>query len=336
MLCWTAFIRHYRMTAAYCRFGLLGMQTKRAQFTIIIPVYNEGDHLDALIGKVQNSFPEVELLVVDDGSSDLSFDRIPSKPFLKRILHPYNIGNGAAIKTGIRAAKGEVLVFIDGDGQHDPDDIPTLLGEMDRYDMVVGARAGDQQASWPRRLMNDIFNRLASYVTGFQIQDLTSGFRAMRADTARELLPLLPNGYSWPTTSTLVLLRSGLSVKYVPINVRPRQHGRSRIRPVRDGIRFFMIILKICTLYSPFRIFLPVSGGMFLLGLLNYAHTYFTAGRFTNMSALMFSAAVIIFMMGLISEQISQFSLLRQHVRPRQANEEIMNSDYKDTNLPEN
>jgi hypothetical protein len=180
--------------------------------------------------------------------------------------------------------------------------------------MVVGARNFNQHASSPRRWMNRIFNSLASYVTGYPIGDLTSGFRAIKAKTARDLLPLLPNGYSWPTTSTLVLLRSGLSVKYVKINLRPRQHGRSRIRPVRDSMRFFLIILKICTLYSPLKIFLPVSATIFGLGLVNYIYTYITAGRFTNMSALMFSTAVIIFMMGLISEQVSQISLLRQQI----------------------
>jgi hypothetical protein len=205
---------------------------------------------------------------------------------------------------------------MDGDGQHDPADIVPIVEALNQYVMVVGARNSLQQASWARRLMNGIYNRLATYVSGFPIADLTSGFRALNAVTARQLLPLLPNGYSWPTTSTLVLLRSGLSVHYQPINVRPRQSGRSRIRPMRDGLRFFMIILKICTLYSPFRIFLPVSGIMFLLGAANYAHTYATTGRFTNMSALMFSVAVIIFMMGLISEQISQISLLRQQIQP--------------------
>jgi len=303
--------------------------------SIIIPAYNENSGIVRQIEEILKISPAFEVIIADDGSRD-STAQISGSAGGRVISHPYNIGNGAAVKTGIRAARGDILVFMDGDGQHDPGDIPKLLEKIDRYDMVVGARGYSQQASWSRRIMNSIFNRLASYVTGFPVKDLTSGFRALRVDTARELLPLLPNGYSWPTTSTLVLLRSGLSVKYVPINVRPRQHGRSRIRPIRDGIRFFMIILKICTLYSPFRIFLPVSGGMFLLGLLNYAHTYFTAGRFTNMSALMFSAAVIIFMMGLISEQISQISLLRQHVRPRQSKEEILNSAHKDSSPPSN
>ena len=297
----------------------------KTQVTLIIPTFNETQNLAGILEKTTNVDAPIEILIIDDGSSD-DLRINPALNNVRIIHHPYNIGNGAAIKTGIRAARGGVLIFMDGDGQHDPADIPILMEHTQQYDMVVGTRTNSQHASLSRCAMNRIFNRLASYVTGFQIQDLTSGFRAMKVQTARDLLPLLPNGYSWPTTSTLVLLRSGSSVKYVPINVRPRQHGRSQIRPVRDGIRFFLIIMKICTLYSPFRIFLPVSGAMFLLGLINYAYTYFTAGRFTNMSALMFTAAVIIFMMGMISEQISQISLLRQHVRPRKAQAESIDS----------
>lgn len=286
------------------------------QPSIIIPAFNEAYSLEELIRTIRLTLAGVELIVIDDGSDDSTYEiAISSKAEV--IHHPLKIGNGAAIKSGIRKAKGDAIIFMDGDGQHDPADITRLLEHLKQYDMVVGARTNNQQASLARGWMNSIFNLLASYVSGFPVEDLTSGFRAIRAETARELLPLLPNGYSWPTTSTLVLLRSGMSIKYVPINVRPRQHGRSRIKPVRDGIRFFLIIMKICTLYSPFRIFLPVSGLMFLLGLINYAYTYFTEGRFTNMSALMLTTSVIIFMMGLISEQISQISLLRQQVGHR-------------------
>lgn len=295
--------------------------------TSITPIFNDSDYIPILIEGLRKSGLIDKIFIIDDGSKE-SISTDSTDPFhLEIIRHPYNIGNGAAIKTGIRAAKGDILVFIDGDGQHDPEDIEKLLAHIDEYDMVVGARSHAQQASLARSWMNHIFNQLATYVTGFPVEDLTSGFRVMRAETARALLPLLPNGYSWPTTSTLVLLRSGLSIKYVPVNVRPRQHGRSRIKPVRDGIRFFLIITKICTLYSPFRIFLPVSGLMFLLGLINYAYTYFTEGRFTNMSALMFTTSVVIFMMGLISEQISQISLLRQQVGYRQADRENNKKD---------
>ena len=285
--------------------------------SLIIPAYNESEGLALLTGEIRKRAPSAELLIIDDGSTE-TVQPCADSEGARIIRHPYNIGNGAAVKSGIRAAKGEVLVIMDGDGQHDPADISRLLEYSDQYDMVVGARTHGQQASWSRSVINGLFNRLASYVTGYAIKDLTSGFRAMRAETARDLLPMLPNGYSWPTTSTLVLLRSGLSVKYVSINARPRTQGLSRIRPVRDAVRFFLIIMKICTLYSPFRIFVPVSAAMFVLGLINYLHTYFTAGRFTNMSALLFTAGVIVFMMGLISEQISQISLLRRHVRSRE------------------
>lgn len=290
---------------------------ERAEITIIIPAYNEAGSIGNIVEALK-SLPDVgRIIVVDDGSQDDTAQKAALAGAYV-VNHPVNIGNGASVKSGIRAANGDILVIMDGDGQHDPADIPELLKHMDHhFHMVVGARTKRQHASWPRSLMNRIFNRLASYVTGYKVLDLTSGFRVLHADTARDLLPLLPNSYSWPTTSTLVMLRSGMSIHYVPVDVQPRKHGRSRIRPIRDSIRFFMIILKICTLYSPLRVFLPVSGGMFFLGLANYVYTYVTSGRFTNMSALMFSSAVIIFMMGLISEQISQMSLLRHQVKNR-------------------
>lgn len=282
--------------------------------SIIIPAYNEAGAIGRVVTALRAAVGDGQVIVVDDGSSDDTAGRAAAAG-AEVISHPVNMGNGAAVKTGLRAAGGDLLVIMDGDGQHDPVEIPKLLAGLDDYDMVVGERSKKQHASWPRSLMNGVFNRLASYVTSYGVHDLTSGFRAMRADTAKDLLPLLPNGYSWPTTSTLVLLRSGRCVKYVPIEVQQRQDGRSRIRPIYDSTRFLMIILKICTLYSPFRIFLPVAGGLFLAGLANYGYTFLTSGRFTNMSALMFTAAIIIFMMGLLSEQISQISLLRRQVK---------------------
>lgn len=292
---------------------------EKAAISVIIPAYNEDASIGKVVLELKDTIGNGQVVVIDDGSADDTAVQAATAG-AEVISHPVNLGNGASVKTGIRAAWGDFVVIMDGDGQHNPAEISKLVENLDLYDMVVGARASKQHASWPRSIMNRIFNRVASYVTSYPVEDLTSGFRALRLDTARDLLPLLPNGYSWPTTSTLVLLRSGLSVKYVPIDVRSRRYGRSRIRPVYDSIRFLMIILKICTIYSPFRIFLPASGAMFLVGLLNYAYTYVASARFTNMSALMFTGAIILFMMGLISEQISQISLLRNQVKRRYAN----------------
>ena len=273
--------------------------------TVIIPAYQESANIGKLVEKIRQRYPHYEVLVVDDGSTDKTAE-IAFKAGAKVIQHPYNIGNGAAVKTGIRNAQGDILVFMDADGQHDPNDIEKLLQHFPNYAMVVGARKGLHQASFLRRVGNTFYNLLATYVAKFPVRDLTSGFRAVRAEVIRKFVYLLPNTYSYPTTSTLCMLRSGFPLKYVPIDVMRRQGGKSSIRIFRDGTRFFLIIIKICTLFSPFRIFLPVSSSTFALGICYYAYTYFSWGRFTNMSALLFTTAVIIFMIGLVSEQICQ------------------------------
>ena len=197
-------------------------------------------------------------------------------------------------------------MFMDADFQHNPEDIETMLNNFPEYDMVVGARSNKDQTSLGRAIGNKIYNRLASYVAKFEVQDLTSGFRAIKADVAKQFLYLLPNSYSYPATLTLAVLRTGRALKYIPITVKFRRAGKSNINIFKDGVRFFMIIVKICTLFSPFRIFLPVSFFMFCLGLSYYLYTFLAWGRFTNMSALLFTTSIIIFMMGLISEQICQ------------------------------
>ena len=286
-----------------------------SKISVVIPAYNEAQIIGAVVAQVkavlQAGNCNFEVIVIDDGSSDETA-REASRAGAKVFRHPYNIGNGAAIKSGIRAAEGDVLVFMDGDGQHDPRDIARLLEYIPEYDMVVGARSFESQASFGRALGNKAFNWFASYVAKFRIPDLTSGFRAIKAPIARGFLYLLPNTYSYPTTITLGVLRSGNSIKYLPIAMQRRQTGSSQVRMVRDGVRFFMIITRICTLYSPMRIFLPVSFSMFLLGTVNYAITYFTRGRFTNMSALLYMTSVLIFMMSLISEQICQMRFERR------------------------
>lgn len=278
--------------------------------TVIIPAYNESQTVGDLISEIRNLHPDFEIIVVDDGSTD-DTATIAENAGALVYSHPYTIGNGAAVKSGIRIASGEVLVFMDADGQHDPQDIQGMLEYFPAYDMVVGARERGHQASWGRALGNWIYNRLASYVTKFPIKDLTSGFRAVKSNVARSFLYLLPNTYSYPTTLTLGVLRSGRSLVYEPINVRKRETGFSRIRISRDGVRFFLIITRICALYSPLRVFLPMSLLMCCLGLGYYLFTFLAWGRFTNMSALLFTTSILIFMLGLISEQIAQMRFER-------------------------
>jgi glycosyltransferase involved in cell wall biosynthesis len=289
-----------------------GMST--VKISIIIPAHNEAENIGTLVREIGSLYPEAEVIVVDDGSTD-DTAKVAHEAGAKVYSHPYNIGNGAAIKSGIRAASGDIMVFMDGDGQHSPADVARLLELFPEYDMVVGARSVKGQASVGRAIGNKIYNWLGSYVAKFPIHDLTSGFRAVKADIAQGFVYLLPNTYSYPTTLTLGVLRSGRSLKYIPIQARARKRGASGIRLFRDGVRFFMIIIRICTLYSPMRVFLPVSFFMVVLGLINYAFTYFTQGRFTNMSAVLLTNGVLVFMMSLISEQISQMRFERRQPR---------------------
>ena len=278
--------------------------------SVVLPAKNEAGGLPRTLEGVRSVMPEVELIVVDDGSSD-DTPGLAAALGARVIRSPYSMGNGAAIKRGARAATGDVIVFMDADGQHDASCIPRLLQKLDEgYDMVVGARDWGGQAGVSRGLANTFYNWLASRMTGFAVKDLTSGFRAVRADKFKEFLHLLPNGFSYPTTSTMAFFRSAYPVAYIPIPVAKRI-GRSHIRPLRDGVRFLLIIFKIATLYSPLKLFAPASVSFFLIGLGYYAWTYVTQGRFTNMSVLLFSAAVIIFLIGLVSEQITSLTYNR-------------------------
>ena len=273
--------------------------------SVIIPAYNEAQTIGDLVSKTRALYPDFEIIVIDDGSTD-DTGAVAKNSGATVYSHPYNIGNGAAIKSGIRIASGNILVFMDGDGQHNPEDIAKLLEHFPEFDMVVGARSKADHASLGRTFGNTAYNWLASYVAKFRVEDLTSGFRAVKADIAHNLLYLLPNTYSYPTTLTLSVLRNGRPVKYVPVKAKKRRSGKSGISMFKDGVRFFMIIIKICTIYSPFRIFLPVSFLTFLAGLFYYLYTLLSWDRFTNMSALLFTTSIVIFMLGLVSEQICQ------------------------------
>jgi glycosyltransferase involved in cell wall biosynthesis len=272
--------------------------------SIVIPAKNESAAIGKVVRTAKSEYPDAEIIVVDDGSTDATA-RIAEEAGAMVIRHPESLGNGAAVKSGARVARGEILALMDGDGQHDPREIGRLLQKLDQgYDMAVGARDSGSHASIGRLFGNKLYNELASQLSGRRITDLTSGFRLVRANLFKKFLYLLPNGFSYPTTITMAFLRAGYPVCFEPITAAKRS-GKSHIRPIRDGVRFFAIIFKIATLYAPLKIFLPISGLFFATGLGYYVYTYFTYGRFTNMSLLVFSASVIIFLIGLISEQIT-------------------------------
>lgn len=280
------------------------------KISVILPAKNEAEGLRRTLPALARVLPEAEIIVVDDGSTDETAE-VARAAGARVLSSPYSMGNGAAIKRGARAAQGDVLVFMDADGQHDPEDIPGLLARLEAgFDMVVGARDGAGQANVGRGVANAFYNRLASWITGHAIHDLTSGFRIVRAAKFREFLHLLPNGFSYPTTITMAFFRSGYPVDYVSVNVGKRIGVASHIRPFKDGIRFLLIIFKIATLYSPLKLFLPVAMAFFATGFAYYGWTYVTMGRFTNMSALLLSAGVIVFLIGLISEQITGLTYL--------------------------
>ena len=272
--------------------------------SIIVPAKNEAAAIGNVVSVARAEFENAEIIVVDDGSTDDTASKAESAGATV-VRHPVSLGNGAAIKAGARFASGRVLVMMDGDGQHDPKEIRSLLAELDSgFDMVVGARTSRSHANVGRLFANGLYNRVATALCGCQILDLTSGFRAVKADLFREFLYLLPNGFSYPTTITMAFLRAGYPVCYVPIQASKRV-GKSHIRPIRDGLRFLVIIFKIATLYAPLKIFVPIASLFFTAGVGWYIYTYSTAGRFTNMSMLMLSASVIVFLIGLISEQIT-------------------------------
>ncbi len=274
------------------------------KYSIILPAKNEAESLKTLLPELKRHHPEAEIIVVNDGSSDDTVF-ICEENNIKVVTHPYSIGNGGAIKTGARNATSETLVFMDADGQHKPEDINRFLHKLEEgFDMVVGARDSQSQASFARKFANGLYNKLASYVTSNKIEDLTSGFRAAKASKFREFISLLPNGFSYPTTSTMAFFRAGYPVAYIPIKAHKRI-GKSHINIFKDGARFLLIIFKVGTLYSPLKIFIPFSFFTFSVGLGYYLYTFITAGRFTNMSALMFTTAMLMFFMGLISEQIT-------------------------------
>jgi Glycosyltransferases involved in cell wall biogenesis len=276
------------------------------EITIVIPAKNEAKGLDLILPKIRALFPNAELIVVNDASTD-DTESVAISYGAKVVRHPYSKGNGASIKSGLRAATSEIVVCMDADGQHQPEEISILLDKLaEGFDMVVGARNRSGQAGAHRSFANGFYNRFATWMVGHKVEDLTSGFRAVRRDKFLEFISLLPNKFSYPTTITMSFFRAGYSVAYVPIDVQKRVEGtKSHVRIWQDGIRFLLIIFKIGTLFSPLKLFFPISLVLFFSGVGYYLYTYLSDGRFTNMGALLFTTAILVFLMGLISEQIT-------------------------------
>jgi glycosyltransferase involved in cell wall biosynthesis len=271
--------------------------------SVVIPACNEADVIGEVVAALAAGAAWHEIIVVDDGSRDDTAARAAAAGATV-ITHPYNKGNGAAVKSGIRRATGEFVMIIDGDGQHRPDDAARLASKLGEYDLVIGARATSTQATQGRKFGNAMLNRFASYLTGREIPDLTSGFRAARREYLREFLHLLPNGFSTPTTTTLAFIKAGYNVAFEPTDARPRV-GKSKIRLARDGAKFFMIILKIVTIFSPLRVFVPLAGTSVAVGIIYGLWNVVAHARIPNGAVLLILFGVIVFLVGLVSEQIS-------------------------------
>jgi len=282
--------------------------------SIIIPAKNEANALRSLLPDLRDRHPTAEIIVVNDGSTDDTAQLENEISGIKVLTLPYNLGNGGAVKSGARIAAGDVFVFMDADGQHQPKDVELLLQRFykDGLDMVIGARTKCSQANIGRSVANRLYNRLASWMSGHYIPDLTSGFRVVNAEKFKSFLHLLPNGFSYPTTITMSFFRSAYTVGYESIKAETRQGRKSHIRPIKDGMRFLLIIFKVGSLYSPLKLFLPISIFTFLSGIGLYAYNYVTEGRFTNMSVLLLSTSLLVFLIGMVSEQITNLMFSRR------------------------
>jgi len=280
---------------------------KNKSVTVVIPAKNEASSIGLVVEKILLFQAVGSVIVVDDGSTD-NTAKLAREAGARVISHPYSKGNGAAIKTGAREAISDVIVFMDADGQHPPEEIPRLLELLDEgYDMVVGARSAKSQASLSRWAANGIYNKLASWMVGHRVKDLTSGFRAVKRQLFVEFLHLLPNGFSYPTTSTMAFFRAGYSVKYLSFTAKQRE-GKSHIKLHKDGLRFLIIIFKIGTLYAPLKIFLPMAVLQMFIGLAYYLYSYSLFGRLSLVTIFLLTSGVTVFLIGLVSEQITQLT----------------------------
>ncbi len=271
--------------------------------TIIIPVYNEEQSIKEVISSVKIACPHDEIIVVDDGSTDGTPGLLKTMG-IRCIRHPYNKGYGAALKTGVRNASHNVVVFMDGDKQHQPNDVHRLAEFVDQYDMVVGARAKGSQVSAFRSSGKKILGLLANYLSGMKIPDLNSGFRAIKKDILMKYMHILPNTFSFTTTITLALIKDGYNVKYVPIKTEKRI-GKSKLRPFRNGFEFILLIMRTTVLFDPLKVFLPISLISAGLGTLDALYYVIFHTSISKSSLLLIFSGLLIFCFGLLADQVS-------------------------------
>jgi glycosyltransferase involved in cell wall biosynthesis len=284
--------------------------------SVVIPAFNEGPRVGSVVRAVRAQVPDAEIIVVDDASSDDTAAQAASAG-ARVISRPHNLGNGAGVRTGIRAASGDVVIVIDADGQHNPADIPRLLRHLDRYDMVIATRPDrDSHENLVRWLGNSVLNALGTYLSGFPMRDLTSGFRAMRREVMLEFLHLLPNTFGWPMTSAMAFAKAGYHIRFEPVTMNKRQGGRSSQKLFKNGVRNILIMLRMVSMFAPLRVYFPVALAMFALSLLSFAISYFITdvGRFRvpNSSVGLFVGAIVVFMFGLLAEQIAGLRFQRR------------------------
>ena len=288
----------------------------RPRVSVVLPIFEEAASLEDLFRRIETGLGKAkipfEIIAVDDGSSAETQRALRSLRQRRRsrlvvVRHLVNRGNGAALRSGIRVARGDVVVTMDADGQHAPEDISTLLAQMPPYDLVIGARTGSYAGSWSRGVANRFYNAFSSWLSRTEIRDLTSGFRAMRREVALHFLPLFPRGFSAPTTTTLAFLKAGYNVAFVPIHVGQRSAGKSKIRPWEDGVRFLLVILRMIVLFDPLRVFLPLGVVLTAMGVLAWVAGVLAAQRivFPNSAIFLFSTAILVWLLGFVSDQIS-------------------------------
>jgi glycosyltransferase involved in cell wall biosynthesis len=276
---------------------------KQSNISIIIPAFNEEEVIGSVVQSIHSAFPDSEIIVVNDGSTDNTAAEL-SKSGVIILNHDLNRGYGASLKTGARAARRDYVLFCDGDGQHSVEDVRRLMNECDGYDLVVGARKSDSHRPFLRRPGKFVMRKYSEFLAGTKIPDLNSGLRIFKRDTLMRYLHLMPDGFSFSTTSTFTMIKSNRKYKYIPITVQKRI-GKSSVRQLKHGPQALMLMLRLAVLFEPLKLFLWIAGILFILSLASLAIDMCSAGGFSDTTVILSIATIIIFMSGLLCDQVS-------------------------------